>query len=197
MALSRKQIYNNALSKVCRKRISSVDEESFESNLCNSLYDTALIEVLWEHSWSSAIKRIKLVETAGNPLFAYEKSFQLPNDYIRLVQAYKSTDNQDFDFEWELSGKLFLANYSDVYIKYISLPTSDESMNMPLTTVVTHKLAIALSYPMKADESREAQLVNQYESLVLPRAKSVDSMENRFVEFEENPWVESLYDLGP
>lgn len=197
MALSKKQIYNNALSKVCRKRITGVDDGTHESNLCNSLYDSALMETLWEHSWSSVIKRVKLVETDSDPLFAYGKSFQMPNDYIRLIQAYKSEDNQDFDFNWELQGKLFLTNQSDIYIKYVQLPQSPEFMNMPLTTCVTHKLAIALAYPMKADDGRENQLVAQYESNILPRAKSLDSQENRFIEFEENPWIESLYDLGP
>lgn len=197
MALSKKQIFNNALSKVCRKRITSVDDGTYEANLCNSLYDSALMEALWEHSWSSAIKRVKLVETASDPLFAYGKSHQLPNDYIRLIQAYKSTDNQDFDFQWELQGKLLLSDYSDIYTKYIYLPASPESMNMPLTTVVTYKLAIALCFPLKAEGDRENQLMSQYESNVLPRAKALDSQESRFIEFEENPWVESLYDLGP
>ncbi len=197
MALSKKQIYNNALSKVSRSSISSVDEESYESNLCNSLYGKVEQEVLWEHTWSSQTKSVLLVETAADPLSRYGKSFQLPNDYVRLFNAYRSSDKQDFDFEYEIEGKLFLTDESTVYLKYIYRPPSPESMNMPLTNCVIQKLAIALAFPMKAKSDRENQLLVQYENNILPRAKSLDSQESRYIEFEENPWVESLFVEGP
>lgn len=197
MGLSKKELYNNALAKVTRKRVSSVDENTFEANTCNELYPKALNDACFEHSWSSLIKRVALVETSDSPVAAYDNSFQLPNDYIKLVNAYNSTSKDSFDFEWEIQGSLFLTNESTVYIKYVHLPSSPNIMNPPLTNVVAYKLAIALAFPMNAKPEREGQLILQYEQNALPRAKAQDSQESRYIEFEENPWIESLYDLSP
>ena len=197
MGLSKKEVYNNALSKVCRKRITSVDDDSFESNLCNELYSKALDDAISEHSWSSLIKRIKLVETLGSPVMTYAKSFQLPNDFNRLINAYYSTDSDSFDFIWEIQGTELLTDETSVYIKYVSKPATTEVMSAPLTNVLVQKIAIALAFPMNADPAREDQLIAQYETNILPRAKSIDSMDSHFVEIEENPAIESLYSLNP
>ena len=197
MGLSKKELYNNALAKVTRKRIADVDEGTFESKACNELYPKALNDALFEHSWSSVIRRVQLVEVTPAPAIIYEHAFQLPNDYVKMVNAYSSIEKDSFDFEWEIDGTTLITNEASVYIKYVYLPASTEVMNPPLTSVVVHKLAMALAYPVNADEKREDQLATQYEMNVLPRAKSGDSMESRYQEFEENPWVEGMYDLNP
>ena len=197
MGLSKKEVYNNALSKVCRKRITSVDDDSHEANLCNDLYAKALDDAVSEHSWSSLTKRVQLVETLGSPVMTYAKSFQLPNDFNRLINAYYSSDAWSYDFVWEIQKTELLTDETTVYIKYIHEPATTEVMSAPLTNVLVQKLAIALAFPMNADPAREDQLLVQYETNILPRAKSIDSMDSHFVEVEENPAIESLYALNP
>ena len=195
MGLPLKSIYNNALSKVCRKRLASVDEGSYQSNICNELYPNALRDALNESSWSSALKRVKLVQLSDSPVAGYSNAFRIPNDFVRLINAYTGTDRDSFDFQWEIQGSTLITNESDVYIKYVAVPLTSEEMNQSLTNAVVQKLAIMLAFPMQADGDREDQLIVQYENKVLPRAKATDAMDSRYLEFEENPAIESMMSI--
>lgn len=196
MALSKKDIYNNALSKVSRKRISSVDDGSFEANLCNDLFPKALNDALYEHAWGSCRKFAKLVAKSATPIHSFEYAYQLPNDYVRIIQAYYAESKHYFDFLWEIQGDTLLTSRDEVYIKYIHVPENIEILNTALANVVVYKLAMALCFPMQADGDRENQLMQQYEQIALPRAKAQDSMETRNLEYEEEPWIESLNKNG-
>ena len=196
MNLSKKDIYNNALAKVSRKQIASVTDGSYESNLCNALFPKAMNDALYEHSWGSCRKFAKLTQLSETPIASFEYAYQLPNDYVRLIQAYRSEAKWDFDFEWEIQGDTLLTNEGAVYLKYIHVPENIEILNAALAEVLTYRLAFALCFPMQADGDRENQLLMQYQQLILPRAKALDSMETRNLEYEEEPWIDSLYKNG-
>jgi hypothetical protein len=197
MGLSKKDIYNNALQKVSRQRVSTVDDGSYEANLCNELFTRVLDHALFEHNWSSCTFRAKLVETVDIPVIGYIHSYQLPNDCIRIIQAYYSTEKWSFDFEWELQNRELLTDQPEVYIKYIQRPSNFEQLNPQLTEVLVWRLALELAMPMQLDRQDEQFMRNTYEANILPRAKALDSMESRYLEYEENPWVESLNNNFP
>ena len=95
MGLSRTQIYNNALLKVSKKTVDTPDDDTFEANTCNSLWEAALDRSVTSHNWSRATRLVTVNETASDPIALYGKSFQLPNDCEKVVRAYKSTDRDD------------------------------------------------------------------------------------------------------
>ena len=196
MGLSKTQIYNNALLKVSKKQIDTPDDDSFEANTCNALWDMALERTLACHNWSSTIKNVALDSTLDTPnMFGY--SFQLPNDCVKILNAYKSTDRDDFDFEWVTEERELLTNESSVYIDYIAKPTSTEFLNAHITDVIIWNLAMALTFPFTGDDNRERVLREEFERIVLPRAKAGDAMESREIQYEESPWIHSLYGSDP
>ena len=196
MGLSKTQIYNNALLKVSKKQVDTPDDETFEADMCNALWEQALDRSLACHNWKSAIKTVQLTETSGSPTM-YDYTFQLPNDCIEILKAYKSTDRDDFDFEWDTHGSEFYTDQSTIYIKYVARPTNTEFLSTHLTDVIIWNLAIAISYPMTNDGAREGELRQELESIILPRARANDAMQGREIEYEESPWIESFNGTSP
>lgn len=192
MSTSKKELFNAALGKVTRKRISATTEPSNEAKVCNELWETVLDEVLAEHSWTDTTIIVKLVKLAEDPPHGFGNRFQLPTDYIRLIQAYYDSSRDSFDFEWEKRGKEFWTNEGTVYIKYVQQPAAPDSLGPALITCLIQRLAYRLAFALSIDGGREAELLKEYETLTLPRAKSIDSMESRYLEFEESPWIESM-----
>ena len=196
MGLSKTQIYNNALLKVSKKQIDTPEDGTFEANTCNALWDMAIERTLACHNWSSTIKNVALDSTLDTPnMFSY--SFRLPNDCVKILKAYNSTDRDYFDFEWVTQEREFLTNESTVYIDYIAKPTTTEFLNAHITDVIIWNLAMALSFPFTGEDGRERVLREEFERIVLPRAKAGDAMESREIQYEESPWIESLYGSNP
>ena len=196
MGLSKTQIYNNALLKVSKKQVDTPDDDTFEANTCNALWDMALDRTLACFNWSSTIKNAVLDATLDTPTM-WEYSFQLPNDWVKTIKAYNSTDRDDFDFEWREYGREFRTNDSLIYIDYIARPASTEFLNSHITDVLIWNLAMALSFPFTGEDSRERVLREEFERVILPRAKANDAMESREIQYEESPWVESMYGSNP
>jgi len=196
MATTKRELFNLALSKVTRTRISSVDEGSDESNYCNEYFGIALDHVLFEHQWSACTTVVSLQELSTAPPHKYDHRFQLPATYIRLHQCFYSEREDSFDFEWQKFGDQIWTNRDAVWARYTYRPENIEQMNPPLVDCVAQYLGHLLASPLSKDDAREQQLLTQYESLLLPRAKALDSMESRYLEFEESPWIESLNDTS-
>ena len=196
MSLSKTQIYNNALLGVSRKTVNTPDDDTFESNTCNTLWYQALAKTLSCFNWSSCLKTVALDETSSDPIALYENSFQLPNDCVKVVRAYRSTNRDDFDFEWITRGQELLTDESTIYIKYVATPTNTETLNAHITEVLIWNLKLLLYMPMTGEQPA-INVVQSFEQVTLPRAKAGDAMESREIEFEESPWVESLYGSTP
>jgi hypothetical protein len=196
MAISKKELFNSALGKVGGAMITSPEDGSTEAKRCSELWDHCLEEVLFEHNWSSAATIMELQKLDGQPPHGYEYRYQLPSTFIRLIQAYSDTRPDSFDFVWRKFGDQIWTDESQVFIAGVFIPQNVEVFNAPLQSAVIHRLAYHLCMPISRDPKREEQLEAQYERKVLPRAKAIDSMESRFIEFEENPWVDALYSPG-
>ncbi len=195
--LSKLDIFNTALLKVSKKTVSSVDDGTFESKMCNTLWEPALRRTLAAHNWSSTIKRVQLDRVVPVPTFGYSYFYRLPNDCIKVLQAYRSAEHDDFDFEWVIEGRLLLSDEEVAYIKYVAQPQNIEGMNSHFTEVLIWNLAMALCFPFTGDDNRERVLRQEFEAVILPRAKAGDAMESREIEYEESPWIESLYSDTP
>ena len=197
MSLSKIDIFNSALLKVSKRYVSSVDDSTFEAKTCNTLWEPALRSVLACHNWSSTIKRAQLDLITLIPACGYGYAYRLPNDCIKVVQAYRSDDHDDFDFEWVTEGSTILSDEEVVYIKYVAMPKNTEGMNSHFTEALIWNLAMRLCFPFTGDDNRERVLRQEYETVILPRAKAGDAMESREIEFEESPWIESLLGNEP
>lgn len=57
------------------------------AKLCANLYPTVRDDMLRSHPWNCAIKRAVLAPDAVAPAFGYTYSFELPADFLRVLEV--------------------------------------------------------------------------------------------------------------
>tara|TARA_R100001510_G_scaffold54236_1_gene56712 strand:- start:2546 stop:3166 length:621 start_codon:yes stop_codon:yes gene_type:complete len=204
MGLSKIDICNHALLKVGADTIASLDinENDTESviqsfALCNIFFDQALEEVLRTYRWNSVMERSQLVRLTETPAFKWKHKYQLPNDCIRVINVYETTDAFSDGTSWVVEGKNILTDYNNVFLSYVKKPNDVSTLNPFLTQCVIQNLAIKLSIPLQLESSVKNDLIEEYNLVILPQARSVDNLENKYWEMEESDFLNSRYYTSP
>jgi hypothetical protein len=204
MALSKIDLCNQALLKVGAETIASLDINQNDSDpviqsakLCNILFSQALEEVLRSYRWNSATKRVQLTQLSTTPSFKWKFQYQLPNDCIRVVNAYETTDAIDDGTTYVIEGKTLLTDYNTVFLLYIYNPEDLSVLDPLLRKCIIQNLAIKLSVPLQLDLKMQNNLIEEYNATILPEARSVDTLENKYWDMEEGNWITSRYNNSP
>jgi len=174
-------ICNHALLKIGASNIASLDTDSNTDNatiqsakLCNIFFEQALEEVLRTYKWNSALKRKKLSRLTETPDFRFQYIYQLPNDYIRVINIYDNKEGIDNKIQFVVEGKQILCDHEEIYLSYVARVEDVNSLN-----------AFANN------------LIKEYNEVILPNAKSIDTQENRYWEMEESDTLLSIYKTSP
>jgi len=77
---------NEALALAGERMIMSLDDASNEARLCKRFIHGVVTEVLRDGVWHFARKRVVLAPLAEAPAFGWTWQYQLPGDFIRLVE---------------------------------------------------------------------------------------------------------------
>ena len=196
MALTKIDVCNHALLKVGADAIASLDttassEEGVveSAKLCKIFYDQALEETLRIYPWNCCTKRAvpsRLVET---PAFGYNYYYQLPNDFVRLVNMFDNTNEYVDEVRWVIEGDKLLCDYDTVYIKYIAKPTNVGVLDALATRALICTLAMKLADPLQLDDKKFQAILRELETIVLPSARSIDTFENKELLLEESNWI--------
>lgn len=204
MGLSKIEICNHALLKIGADTIASLDINQNDTEavvqsakLCNVLFRQALDETLRTYKWNSALKRYKLNRLSEAPAFKFKYQYQLPSDCIRVINVYDKADAYDDRTQWVVEGRTILCDYENVYICCVSRPTDVSQLDAFLTRAIIQNLAIKLAVPMQLDQVMQNNLIDEYESVILPAARSVDTLENKYWEMEESDFILSRYNEQP
>jgi hypothetical protein len=194
------EICNHALLKIGADTIASLDINQNDqeavvqsAKLCNIFFNQALEEVLRTYRWNSALKRAELPRLTEAPAFKWQFKYQLPNDCVRIVNVYNDKEAYDDRTEWVIEGRTILCNYETVYLCYVSLVEDVNTLDAFLTQAVIQNLAIKLSVPMQLDQGMQNNLISEYNNFILPQARSVDTLENKYWEMEESDFLLSRF----
>jgi len=204
MGLSKIEICNHALLKIGADTIASLDINQNDTEavvqsakLCNVLFRQSLDETLRTYKWNSALKRYKLNRLSEAPAFKFKYQYQLPSDCIRVINVYDKADAYDDRTQWVVEGRTILCDYESVYICCVSRPADVSQLDAFLTRAIIQNLAIKLAVPMQLDQVMQNNLIDEYESVILPAARSVDTLENKYWEMEESDFILSRYNEQP
>lgn len=165
-------ICNSALLKLGADRITSLSENRRPAILCNEQYPKMRQEVLADHPWNFALKRVELATLDTTPAFEFDYALQLPADCLRVLKL----DHPTLDFRVE--GRSLLVNETSVNIKYI-YDVTDASVFSPLfAEALAARLAADLAYPLVQSNTLHEQMMVYYEKL-LRKAKAADAQEGK------------------
>lgn len=178
MPTSPTDICNRALGRLGDAGIVDMDENSTAARACRLHYSSARDALLRTHPWNFAIKRETLSELTPVPAFSWEHKYQLPVDFIRLLQV----NGSDIDLlgnDWTIEGDQLLANSDTAEIVYIYRCEDPALWDTLFQDAMSLKLAIRLAETIRGGASIIETLQRELEQLTAPMARRISSNENR------------------
>lgn len=173
--MSKISICNQALGWLGANLITSFEDGTTESNLCNSNYDPLRDAVLEQHNWTFATTWEELVMLANPPISLYPNSFQIPTD--ALAVTFCGID-YDHPVRWRREGSAIVTDESRCVIQYIRR-VEDEAQFTPLfTQALAARIAADLAIPLTDNRTLQSDMFQLYQVKV-KEAASRDNMQGR------------------
>lgn len=115
--------------------------------VCERWYDNTRKSALRKHTWNFAQKRAALAQLATDPLWGYNAQYELPSDYIRIVEIGDLNQYKDYAIE---GTKLLLdeTNTGSLNIRYIYDNKSVETFDPLFVELLSLELAYNMAFPL-------------------------------------------------
>jgi hypothetical protein len=130
----------------------------------------ALDEVLRAHFWKCASVRLELAAHKQKPAFGYAHAYQLPDDFVRLV------DTDPEDARVTVEGRLLLTDEPRMAVVYVRRLEDSTLYDATLVQCLALKLAQMMSFGRTASTAMSERLEVQYRDK-LREARAYDAME--------------------
>lgn len=185
--------------------VSSIDppEGSAQADHCARFYGLALNEVLSQHPWSFALKRVRLASLAADVEGDDDvKQYAYPTDCLRIVRLHsKGSDDRYYQYSSEVffGQRVIVTSAPEPWITYVSSQV-DESIFPPLfTTCLVHRLASWLAGPLVTSSSGSEMALKQYElyTILLSRATKADAVQQHKKERVKSRFLEDYHEEMP
>lgn len=179
------EIMNSALIKLGAERIISPTDENNRARLMNEQYPKVRDELLRSHPWKFAIRRTPL--TAIDPKPAnygdYAYVFNLPSDFMRLIELVNCNINEVFDIE----DRYLLGNYAPITIRYISRITNVAKYDDNFCEVLAWCLAADVAYALTGDKVK-SDGAKVMADRALAQARSFNAQQGSVKRFVSDNW---------
>lgn len=162
-------ICNAALIKIGDKIISSLTEDNPSARRLNIIFNQQRDYLLRSHPWNFAIARVQLAELTVTPNFEFTHQYQLPVDFLSVVEIYN-----DPDAIYRIEDGKILTDLSKVQLVYIKKVTDPNKFDPHFTQALSALLAVEIAYSRSANPTLTAQVEVQARKLV-KEAKRFDS----------------------
>lgn len=166
-------ICSNALLMLGAQTINSLDDPTDRAKICSNLYPTVRDDLLRSHPWNCTIKRVLLAPDADAPAFGYSAKFELPSNFLRVLEC---SDNGAF-IDYLVEGRSILANSSSLQLRYVYRNEVENTWDSNLVMLLTLAMAAAIAYPITQSASMQANM-EQKLSMAKKVARSIDGQED-------------------
>jgi hypothetical protein len=166
-------ICSNALLMLGAQTINSLDDPTDRAKICSNLYPTVRDDLLRSHPWNCTLKRVLLAPDAVAPAFGYSAKFELPSDFLRVLEV---SDNGMF-IDYLVEGRSIHANSSSLQLRYVYRNEVENTWDANLVMLLTLAMAAAIAYPITQSASMQANM-EQKLSMAKKVASSIDGQED-------------------
>jgi hypothetical protein len=113
-------ICSDALLLIGAKAISSFNDGTDESSVCDRLYPDIRDSTLVMYPWSFGMKKVQLSQLTTTPNSVWRYEYQLPGDKLANPRAVYNSASQGSPVQkdWEIQGDKLLTNLTSVFIDY-------------------------------------------------------------------------------
>ena len=180
-------ICNLALAKVGDQSITSLTDGSLEARFCNLYYPVVLQELIQFRDWNFAAKLATLTQLSSTPAFGWNYSYQLPNDYCRML-AFNTFGDTDIIAPYDIFGDTLYTDQAYAEISYTSNSPDPSLFTATFVQVFAIKLASELAKPLAGSLDLKNQLKSEFMKSFL-NAGQIDGNDARPRKIQ--PWVNS------
>lgn len=182
-------IVNRAMDLLGQQPLVSFDEAGPNPARIRRAWPQVRDAVLREHNWKCATRRVKLSELALSPDFGFERRYQLPPDFLRLVDTFPAQARV------EVEGDTLLADVKGLAIAYVARIEDPGLFDASLKDVFSLRLAAELAFGITASASLAGQLEERYRQR-LREARGHDAREGECLQTGPGSWVKAkLYSI--
>lgn len=184
-------ICSNALLMLGAQTINDLEEDLPRAKLAANLYPSVRDDMLRAHTWNCAVKRVVLAPNAIPPAFGYAYQFNLPGDWVRLLQVTARGCTVDHRVE----GQMILSDEPSIELRYTFRNEVEATWDSALVNVMTLAMAARMAYAITSSTS-EAQVRKQDLEFELRKAKAVDGQEDPAETLGDFPLLRSRNSRG-
>lgn len=163
-------IVNRALTKLGAERILDLSDQNKNARVMKALYDDNLEQELATHCWKFAIRREQLAALSESPAFGYTYAYQLPRDYLAIVQVgqwpfiQRAPENKPL---WTMEAMQILTDLAPpLAIRYISNQINPRDYSPLFIEVLASKLALEACESITQSNTKKQMLQQEYQFAV-------------------------------
>ena len=188
MAISKTSICNIALTHLGERSINTVDDDNQRARLCKLRFEDVLKIDLTSHAWTCVVKRHDCQKSTSNPVWGFDNMFNLPTDFLRLLQLQEVT--QPYRIEVSTEGNMvILTNSSTAKIRYIHNVFDNLTLlSHEVANLVGIRLASEIAEPLTSKTKLKNSLFERY-MVELAQARSLDSMQGTPEIIDNYSWL--------
>lgn len=148
-------ICSDALLMLGSKAISSFNDGTDESSVCDRLYPDIRDSVLTTYPWSFNTKKIQLSRLMTTPGSVWRYAYQLPGDRLTSPRAVYDTSavGATARKDYEIQGNELLTNLTAVYIDY-QYVVPESAMPQYFVQLLKYMMAWHLALPITEQQER-------------------------------------------
>ena len=175
-------IANLALGNLGEASIQSLSDHNARARACSSRIDDVIVTILRMHVWNSALER-KLLTNIGEPIFGWNYIYQLPADYIKVVEVEPVS-------KYMVEKKNILSNEKSLYLLYVATPTDINNLDPLLVEAIAMKLAWEIAETLTSKAGLKQEMMQKY-IISLQEARSANSKDRTPERRERNSYYDA------
>ena len=173
-------IANLALSNLGEARIQSLTDDNTRARACNARINSVVTTILRMHVWNSALER-KQLTSAGTPVFGWNYMYQLPTDYIKVVEVNPVS-------KYQVEQKNILSNESTLYLLYVAEPLDVQNLDPLLAEAISMKLALEICETLTSKQGLKQEMMQKF-VIALQEARGANSKDRTPERREESTYL--------
>lgn len=192
---SKIQIYNLIAGHLGQDEVLSFPAQGALGDAIEQFWHAARQDTLRANTWHCARKRAQLTPTAMPPAFGYTNAFDMPGDFIRIVEVTISGFGDFRDYVRE--GQQILSDFTPLNLIYIFDLKEVDFWDADLAMAFSVKCAALAAFKVTGDASLAQALEQQFRDKYDNTAQA-DGMEDPPLRFAEDSWINARwgYDGG-